>query len=181
MIKMLYPDATSVIFFNYAATGLTSKKLDGCDILCFKDVRNGAVGNNSVPYIGRAVLEECQRILSRIRMNVFDLHIFAANYTFICAGANQDAAFQSLSFTSYADWIMSYQKVLKTNPQIGCFNQTSFYLLSGGFLLEEPIKAGRTLTNLNGTDGSICTGCSNFVPYAESNQSNNTYVCFNCR
>jgi len=46
---------------------------------------------------------------------------------------------------------------------------------------EEYAGAPQTKVKIGNEEGYLCVGCDDFYPYAEINQTNNTFKCWSCR
>lgn len=110
--------------------------------------------------------------------------LFNKNYDFWAAGADYNLAVKQHGFKDYADWINKNAPI-----RLGGFSSTKYWVaknrISAAAIITSPSVGSDKVVKksvINGMDGSICSGpCGNFVPYAEANRPDGSYVCFNCR
>jgi len=145
-------------------------------MLVFNGIENAIIGNSGYNYVKRDCIIAARDVInaSRKSLNCFDIYYF-----FLCGAKNIEAAFQQAYSTSFDNWKKRYYTLV-----VGQFESGNFSIIhpTNNSQAVAQMAVKKPMAIVNGMDGSICAGpCGNFVPYAEPNQSNDTYICFNCR
>jgi hypothetical protein len=163
------PNEKSILLFT--ARSPNNKHIDDCHTLIFSDIRNGRIGNHNISYF---CVREAELIITALGK---DANLFRQNYDYEIGAPTIDDVFSTVYGLTFNTWKKKYS-LLKVG--LAC-SDGSFSIINGTIgITESAVKKPTTI--VNGFDGSICSGpCGNFVPYAESNQPNGSYICFNCR